>query len=233
LLLLPPHLLCSATSRVYEFQAVGSTPGSKEATVELVLPDDNPDNNRDETVVDLFLTCGNPFGNGTMASCAPLEFVGPADKRLLLDGSTFKAQCCVSAPLWLAMCCHSRHTRSTDSLVFISETRSFQCTGCHHAHSTLMLVWAAQCHPPNWLMSGSTHMPVPPREAYTCIYAALLASCRAGLMWLSTSLLTQQVTLLEALSSTPSTCELLQMTARSRKVRIGWVSRDLLHNFQA
>lgn len=92
-----PPLSCH-TLRVYEFQAVGTTAGSKEATVELILPDDNPANDKDNTVVDLYLTCGDPFGNGTMASCAPLEFVGPADKRLALNGSTFKAQCCVSAP---------------------------------------------------------------------------------------------------------------------------------------
>jgi hypothetical protein len=84
---------------MYEFQAVGTTQGSKEATIELLLPDDNPDNNSDNTTINLYLTCGNPFGNGTMASCAPLEFVGPADKQLLLNGSTFKEQCCVSVVL--------------------------------------------------------------------------------------------------------------------------------------
>jgi hypothetical protein len=82
---------------VYEFQAVGTTAGSKEATVELILPDDNPDNDSDQTIINLYLTCGDPFGNSTRASCAPLEFVGPADKQLVLNGSTYKAQCCVSA----------------------------------------------------------------------------------------------------------------------------------------
>lgn len=88
--------------RVYEFQAVGTIPGDKEATVELIIPDDNLDNNNDNTFIGMYLICADPFGNGTRLSCAPQEYVGPDDTRLV-NSSTFVAQCCVSTCLGAAI----------------------------------------------------------------------------------------------------------------------------------
>jgi hypothetical protein len=85
-----------AFCRVYEVQAVSTTPGEKDATVELTRPDSNPDNDKDDAVVSFILTCANPFGNGTRPTCPPgFSFTGPLTKPIG-SSDVFGAQCCVS-----------------------------------------------------------------------------------------------------------------------------------------
>lgn len=82
--------------RIYEFQAVGTTPGDKDASVQLNQEDNNPANDQDNTVVVFSLTCINPFGNGTRPACPPdTSFTGPAQKPIAMS-TDFAVQCCVS-----------------------------------------------------------------------------------------------------------------------------------------
>lgn len=91
------HLFCALVScRLYEFPAVGTTPGDKTATVKLTQPDSNPANDQDNAVTTLWVVCGNPYGNGTQPACpAPASYVGPAVKPISAP-TYFTTMCCVS-----------------------------------------------------------------------------------------------------------------------------------------
>jgi hypothetical protein len=65
--------------------------------VQLTQPDNNPANDRDDAAVVFFMTCGNPFGNGTRPACPQgNSFSGPANKTIA-GIADFGTQCCVSA----------------------------------------------------------------------------------------------------------------------------------------
>jgi hypothetical protein len=90
-----------AVNRVYEFQAVATTPGSKPTTIVLTKPDDNPANNQDEATLVAVVTCGSPLGATVPGPACPanMTFTGPANKPIS-SSSDFAAQCCVSVSVW-------------------------------------------------------------------------------------------------------------------------------------
>lgn len=84
--------------REWTLPATGTTPGPKTATAELTQPDSNPSNNKDDVLVEFFLTCSNPFGNGTFSACpAGSTYVGPNNQGIAASAD-FAAICCVSLP---------------------------------------------------------------------------------------------------------------------------------------
>lgn len=126
--------LCAAVIRVYELQAVATTPGTKPTTITLTKPDDNPANNQDDAILVAVVTCGSPLGTTAPRPACPgnMTFTGPANKPVS-SSSDFAAQCCVSFPA----------ARLSLQATQVKSTRT-KCWGATAA-TAIAVVWSVCC----------------------------------------------------------------------------------------
>lgn len=162
----------------YSFVANGMTEGVKTATASLVKPDSYAFNDVASTPIRVYVTCADPFFNGTAGDCpfAPgnlykTSYLGPSvDSKLLNSSTEFGSQCCVSAARVLASClagwavvcvsliCPACPRAAACVLTCLLQPLFVSC--CNHRASSMWL-WASPCRQTTWSSAPLSPTPSP------------------------------------------------------------------------
>jgi hypothetical protein len=82
--------------RTFTYVVRANTTGNKVNSVQLVTPDFNNTNNKDNETVSVLTTCGDPFGTGTRPACPSGAVYGGNNSITMVSADLFNATCCVS-----------------------------------------------------------------------------------------------------------------------------------------